>query len=536
MKSLFPEKIHRFIYIFALILLVAGLPLSKFLMSLSQIILLCNWVLEGDLKNKFRSFLGNKTALLLSSLLLLHFLGLFYTSDFGYAFKDIRIKLPLLLMPLIISTSKPLSQKLVDIILKLFIAAVIAGTIISMLILGKVIYRPVVDTRAISIFISHIRFALLICVAACVSIYFIFNASRFSHKFLWSAVFLWLVSFLIILESLTGLITLTLVLFVLLIYIVIKSEIRILKYGSLLFLIGAVCFPMYYVKSIANEKADKETIKSKKLDVYTSRGNLYEHDRSSSLTENGYLIWVNYCSTEIEEVWNQRSEIKIGKQDLKGNNVGFTLVRFLTSKGLKKDADAVMSLTNEEVKAIERGVANVDYQKISSLKGRIHETIWEIDLYRTTGDANGHSLTQRFEYWKAAIGIINNNFLLGVGTGDLPNAFEQEYINNNSTLSKEWRLRSHNQYLSIAAAFGIVGLIWFLVTLIFPLLIKNNRLNFLHITFFIIATISFFTEDTLETQAGVTFYAFFNSFFLFVANSNAYILSPKNKISPEADV
>lgn len=532
MKSLFPEKFHRFIYIFALILLVAGLPLSKFLMSLSQIILVCNWVLEGDLKNKFRDFIRNKTALLLSSLLLLHLLGLFYTSDFGCALKDIRIKLPLLLLPLIISTSKPLSQKVVDVILKLFIAAVIIGTIISMLILVKVIHRPVVDTRAISIFISHIRFALLICVAACISIYFIFNSLRFTNKVVWSAIVLWLVCFLIILESLTGLITLSLVVFVLLIYIVIKSEIRVLKYGSLLFLIAAICLQVYYVKSIANEKAHKETIKSKKVDVYTSRGNLYEHDARSNLTENGYLIWVNYNSKEIEEVWNLRSEIKIGNQDLKGNNIGYTLMRFLTSKGLKKDADAVASLTNEEVIAIERGVANVDYQNISSLRGRIHETLWEIDLYRTTGDANGHSLTQRFEYWKAAIGIIKNNFLFGVGTGDLPKAFEQEYIKNNSTLSNEWRLRSHNQYLSIAAAFGFVGLIWFLATLIYPLLIKNNRLDFLYITFFIIAAISFFTEDTLETQAGVTFYAFFNSFFLFVPNSKAYILSPKNNTSP----
>jgi len=35
-----------------------------------------------------------------------------------------------------------------------------------------------------------------------------------------------------------------------------------------------------------------------------------------------------------------------------------------------------------------------------------------------------------------------------------------------------------------------------------------------YLSFFIIAVISFLTEDTLETQAGVTFFAFFNSFFL----------------------
>ena len=109
-KSLLSEKYHTYVYIFALILLVIGMPLSKFLMSLSQIILVCNWILEGGLKAKMIAFKNNKAALILSSLVLVHFIGLLYTSDFDYAFKDIRIKAPLLILPLIFSTSKVLSE------------------------------------------------------------------------------------------------------------------------------------------------------------------------------------------------------------------------------------------------------------------------------------------------------------------------------------------------------------------------------------------------------------------------------------------
>jgi hypothetical protein len=58
-------------------------------------------------------------------------------------------------------------------------------------------------------------------------------------------------------------------------------------------------------------------------------------------------------------------------------------------------------------------------------------------------------------------------------------------------------------------------LIWFLFTLFYPMIRLNKIHDFLYITFFIVAAVSFFTEDTLETQAGVTFYAFFNSFLLF---------------------
>jgi len=86
----------------------------------------------------------------------------------------------------------------------------------------------------------------------------------------------------------------------------------------------------------------------------------------------------------------------------------------------------------------------------------------------------------------------------------------------NSPLSKDSRLRAHNQYLSIAVAFGIVGLVWFLITLFYPIFLCGKSKSYLYVSFLLIAIVSFLTEDTLETQAGVTFYAFFNSFLLFI--------------------
>ena len=515
MKALFPEKYHQHIYTFALILLVAGLPLSKFLMSLSQIILACNWVLEGDLKNKFTSFWKNKTALVISSLLLLHFIGLTYSSDLIYAFKDIRIKAPLFILPLIISTSKPLSQKLFDSILQLLVGAVLIGTIISSLILMDIIHRPVIDIRDISIFISHIRFALLICIAIFISSYFIFYSEHISSKIIWSCTILWLAFFLIVMESLTGLLALSATVAALIIYATLRSKNHLLKHSGLLVVFSAGALLFFYINSIAAENKQKTIVDFSKLDTHTSKGNLYEHDIHSTVSENGHLIWMYYSINELKEAWNQRSAIKIDSKDLKGNDIYFTLFRFLTSKGLRKDADAVFLLTDKEIKAIELGVTNVNYPEISSLKGRIYETLWEIDLYGKTGQVNGHSLTQRFEYWRIALGIIQNNLLLGVGTGDAPKAFEQEYLKKNSSLGQQWRLRSHNQYLSIAAAFGILGLLWFIITLIYPLFNNIKEFNFLYVTFFIITMFSFFTEDTLETQAGVTFFAFLNSFLLF---------------------
>ena len=525
-KSLLPEKYHSYVYVFAIVLLVIGMPTSKFLMSASQIILFFNWALEGGLKNKLIAFKNNKAALIVSSLLLLHILGLLYTSDFVYAFKDIRIKAPLLILPLILSTSKPISQKIVDVIMKFFVAAIISGTFISVLILTGVSHREIVDIRNVSVFISHIRFALLICVAIFISGYFFYNATQKGIKLLWVAIGIWLIYFLFLVDSITGLAALSIAILVIAAYAVFTSESKFIKYSSLfiVFLIGILI--SYFLMQINNGIVEPEKIDFSKLEKTTSHGNAYEHDLNSKLTENGHYIWIYFCNKELEEAWSKRSKINFDEKDLKGNNIHFTLVRFLASKGLRKDADAVNTLSDAEIKAIERGVVNVNYQDLSSLRGRLHQIAWELDLYKKTGDPNGHSLTQRFEFWKAAFGIIKENLIFGVGTGDIQNAFEQQYDKINSPLLKEWRLRSHNQYLSITVAFGIFGLIWFLITLFYPMFLAGKNVDYLYCAFLIITLVSFLTEDTLETQAGVTFFAFFNSFFLFVFKN----LSPKGSL------
>lgn len=522
MKSLLPEKYHQSIYISALVLLVIGMPLSKFLMSLSQVILVCNWILEGNLKNKLISFWKNKPAVVLCSIVLLHFIGLLYSSDFDYAFKDIRIKGPLLILPLVLSTSKPLSKQQFEKILHFFIAAIILGTLISMSILTGLLHRQVVDVRNLSIFISHIRFALLICVAIFVSVYFFFQADTRTKKIMWAAIIFWLFAFLIIMESLTGLAVLFSAIFIIGIYFVLKSEKLFFKYAFLVSVLILIASAWFFIHSELNKISDQiEHVDLNALVNFTSGGNRYQHNIENKQSENGNLVWIYVCEPELEQSWNGRSTLKYNSKDLKGNDLRFTLIRFLASKGLRKDAEAVNSLTEEEIKAVERGAANANYLNVSSLKGRLYSTLWEISEYKKDGDANGHSLVQRFEYWKAAIGIIKENLFLGVGTGDIQKAFDEYYVKTNSTLKKELRLRSHNQYLSITVAFGIIGLLWFLITLWYPMIKLNMTFNFLYVTFFIVATISFFTEDTLETQAGITFYAFFNSFFLF--------LQPRNK-------
>jgi O-antigen ligase len=70
-------------------------------------------------------------------------------------------------------------------------------------------------------------------------------------------------------------------------------------------------------------------------------------------------------------------------------------------------------------------------------------------------------------------------------------------------------LRAHNQFLTIAIATGIPGLIVFLALLFYPVFRYRKKMILVYRSFFIIAALSFMWEDTLETQAGIFFVAFF---------------------------
>jgi O-antigen ligase len=105
------ETHHRWLFLIGLCLVAIGLPLSKAFISIGGITLAVNFLLEGNLKAKFRTLISSPIILLLISVFLMHLVALIWTSDFGHALKDIRIKLPLLLFPIIIPLSKPLSKK-----------------------------------------------------------------------------------------------------------------------------------------------------------------------------------------------------------------------------------------------------------------------------------------------------------------------------------------------------------------------------------------------------------------------------------------
>ena len=192
---------HYNIYFSGLVLLAVALPFSNLLMSIAQIILFVNWAVEGKLKDKFSNFLSNKTAIILSGVLFIHVAGLIYTSDWVYGLEDVKKKIPLMLLPLIFSTSSLLPKEKIHSILKFFLFSVFISTLVSTIIFTGITGKEIVDIRQISVFISHIRFSLMICFSFFIAAYF-FVSKSWRSRVIYGFVAIWFFCFLILMNPL----------------------------------------------------------------------------------------------------------------------------------------------------------------------------------------------------------------------------------------------------------------------------------------------------------------------------------------------
>lgn len=516
----------RILWLTGLSLMLVSLPFLRLGMSIAGFWLAGVWIFDyvydcvyrKNPGQKWRQFWSNKAAVLLTGIFGLHLLGLLWTVDFQYGIHDLRIKLPLLFMPLVFTGMPSIKSNELKRLLWLFVVALIASSSWCTWIYFTSA-QELYDIREISVFISHIRFSLMIVLAIGVLIYLANHSVGLSRVFA-LVIMMGFVMFLWLLQSLTGFATLMVVILSWVIFSVSKEKNRTWRFVKIAFplVLFALIFGYLYVKS-----ADYFTPREDELQNFsevTESGNKYTHKPDNTLLENGYYVWRNVSMVELEQEWNERSSIDFDQKDKRGQSIYATLIRYLTSKGLKKDSAGVHALNQTDISNIERGIANYKDPGKSGLNKRIGKILFEINAYQNGADPSGNSVTQRLEFWRAGWHIFKEHPVLGVGTGDVPRAFEKAYVEIDSPLNDRWRLRAHNQYLTIAVAFGAIGLIVFLYCFFYPLSQKRHRRDYLYVTFFLISAVSFLNEDTLETQAGITFFTFFSCFFLFVYDSD----------------
>ncbi|MBQ6772187.1 MAG: O-antigen ligase family protein [Bacteroidales bacterium] len=520
-------------YLFGLMMMAVGLTLSPFLMTLAQFWLVLVWLADAlvparhcgldpqspkgtGFKPKLSRFWHNKAAVLLVAFYLMHVVGLLWTSDFQYALKDLRVKLPILVLPFVMSGMEPLDRKRFDWVMLVYVLSVFVATLFSF---SAYLRHDYEDVREISRFISHIRFCLHIvfCIAIIGNCLFTRRAPLWS-KTMQFFLMLWLVYQVFIFESLSGYVILAAVVFVSVVYAFLQWQ----KGRGWRIAVGFLALVAVAVVALVAVREVKPFLKVDPVDFSTlekktALGNDYWHDTVYTPVEDGKYVGLYYCKPEMEAAWSQRSSLPFDGTTANGENLEATIARYLTSKDLRKDAQGMAVLTDEDIRNIEQGVANYNNWKHPGLRARLSSTLFEYNLYRKFNNPNGGSLSQRIEFTRAAFHIIKDHWLFGVGTGDVPLAFRSAYDEIRSPLAEEFRFRAHNQYLSVFIAFGIVGLALFLLMSLFPFLSSRTNRTYLYTVFLCVMLLSMFPEDTLETQAGATMFAFFECFLLFAS-------------------
>lgn len=115
-----------------LCVLVASFPYSIAINRITIIVLVANWLFEGDYKRKW-SIVRSDTALLaLIAFYLLHVVSLLYTSNLGEGNYQLEKKISYLAFAVVIVTSLPLSRKQFDLVLKVLVLAVIVASIVCL--------------------------------------------------------------------------------------------------------------------------------------------------------------------------------------------------------------------------------------------------------------------------------------------------------------------------------------------------------------------------------------------------------------------
>ncbi|MDF1573614.1 MAG: O-antigen ligase family protein [Bacteroidales bacterium] len=512
------KQIHEQVYFYILIFLAVTLSFSVLMSSICMILLALNWVLEGRLKEKWLLFKGNRALQIFLLLFGLHLAGLLWSDDLGYGLRDMKIKLPLLLFPVLVATSAPLTRQQLQRILLFFTLGVFVASMASLFKLLGWLPGSFQDHRDLSLFMSHIRFSLTIVLALLISVYVVFvrrNTVSRAEGFFFLAALLWFPVFLALLKSLSGLIIASILAFLILLRLVFEIRDQAIRFMAFVPVILLPLFSIIYLGQAVNRFYSADALDVAELDSHTVEGNRYLHMPESRDVENGHYIWIHICDKELERDWKTLSDLDYRGRTANGNSVRTTLIRYLSSRGLRKDAVGLKQLSETEIRAIEGGTANYIYLDHLKLYPRIYELIWEIDRYRLGGDPNEKSVVQRCLYLEAGWHIAREHLWFGVGNGDVWNEFREYYESVQSPLEPKWRRKAHNQFLTFLISFGIPGLIICLLALIAPPFLGGRQRSFLAMGFLVLILLSMLSEDTLETATGAAFAGYFYALFIF---------------------
>ena len=498
---------HKYLHLTALLILAVGISINNVLMSIGTIWIISNAIIQADFKAYWERIKKNKFLWVLIFFILWHFASLLWSDDIAYGFKDIRMKLPLFVIPLVMGIQKPLSHTFFKWILMFFILTVCLASVIN-----YVNYTPDKDIREMSLFLSHVRFAISITLALGACLYL--SVERSFPWFIFIPIMVWLMFYTYKSQVLTGYILFAILAVLAVYYLFKRLNARVLKFAFSITLVLGITITSVMVYLRTQAYLNQEKVNFSELELYSPSGNPYYHDTTSTLTENGNLVWIYVQHDEMRQEWNKVSTLDYDGTDKKEQPLYGTIMRYLTSMGERKDSTGITKLLPQDVINIENGSTSMNAQ--NGFMARLDVLLLELFRYRADADPNGSTMLQRKEHLRTATHLLGKHWAFGVGIGDITQKFEEAYNELESRLSPENRWRSHNQYLTTWIGMGIFGFLAFTFLIFYPLFTPNRFDFFFCFTSVILITSALF-QDIIETQAGITIFSLFLSLSLFAS-------------------
>lgn len=154
-------------------------------------------------------------------------------------------------------------------------------------------------------------------------------------------------------------------------------------------------------------------------------------------------------------------------------------------------------------------LAGISVFKVKAFKERYFNEL-KADLSKPVA---GESVEPRRARWNVAVELIKASPIIGHGAGSEPGLLHEAFYQKKYYSSFINHLNAHNQYLSFLMQSGIIGLVIYLLTLVYGFRYSLESKDLLFFTFMVLLAVVSLSEDYLAVDKGVFFYAVFFSFF-----------------------
>ncbi|MGI4822032.1 MAG: O-antigen ligase family protein [Janthinobacterium lividum] len=144
-----------------------------------------------------------------------------------------------------------------------------------------------------------------------------------------------------------------------------------------------------------------------------------------------------------------------------------------------------------------------------TLQNKITNTRDDTDRLSSVEAANNYSVTARVYSYKVAWVIIRKHPWLGVSKVKMDEVMAGQYGYMYPQIARRHYLMPHNQFIYNMVAYGLVGVAVFLLGFYYPLWRGLRRRNISLVLLYVVVTLSFLVEYTLETHIGILTGLFF---------------------------